>query len=145
MGLQLVYFFQQEIFNIDVLHAPLVRPRQDIVAHHDDFGIGIVNPIEGIDLLLPFLFIGHGKGRLDVVAFVCQIDHEIYFELRAYFLPCNGMVLLDYAHIDVESPCNEFVIKDIFHNMVFFLLTEVETGIAQTDVREIVFERRVDV
>ncbi len=40
LGLQLVYFFQQEIFNVDVLHAPFVCPRQDIVAHHDDFGIG---------------------------------------------------------------------------------------------------------
>ena len=127
------------------MHAPLVRPRQDIVAHHDDFGIGIVDTIERIDLLLPFLFIGHGKSRLDVVAFVRQIDHEIDFELRACFFSRNNMVVLDHAHIDIESPCREFVIKDIFHDMVFFLLTEVETGIAQTDVREIVFERRVDV
>ena len=49
------------------------------------------------------------------------------------------------SDVHVESPCLELVVNNVLHDMVLFLLAEIEQGIAQAYVREVIFKRRINV
>lgn len=74
------------------------------------------------------------KGRLYVVAPAALICDEINLYALAFAIFCN----INHANVNLITPCNEFIEKDVFHNVGFFLLPEIEAGIAQSDIFEIV-------
>ena len=112
----------------------------------DVFVLGIVDPQERT-LLLSFLFRrAHGKGGLDIIASASGVGDEVDFQLLARHFPVR-LFLPDLHHADVDGKAaiEQFVVDDVLHDVVFILLTEIQPGIAQTDILEIIFERSVDV
>ncbi len=44
------------------------------------------------------------------------------------------------ANIHIKSSNQQLIVNNVFHNMVFFLLSEVKLGIAQPHIREVMFK-----
>ena len=78
-----------------------------------------------------------------MISFVAyEVDLEFFGEIFAVFV--KGAVF-DNPDVYIETPCQKFVVDDVFKQVSLFDLTEIETGIAQSDIGEIVFARGVDV
>lgn len=45
------------------------------------------------------------------------------------------VIVFDNANINGKSTNNQFVVNDVFHNVIFFGLTEVEPCVTQTNIR----------
>ena len=53
--------------------------------------------------------------------------------------------MLNQAHINTEAANTKLIINDIFHNVVFFALSEFKTRIAESDILEIILGRRINI
>jgi len=96
--------------------------------------------------LLSLLYIRYGKGRLDITSPVAVICDKVDFQFATLALSFITFIIIFHnSDIHIESISFEFIVDNILHDMVLFLLAEVELGIAQTDIGEIVFKRSIDV
>ena len=100
---------------------------------------------ERVELLRLLLLRGEVVGDLDIISLTRLIDDEIDFELLAQALA--GAVPAERfhnAHIDMIPANAQLVINDILHDMSRLLLTEVQPGVAQAEVGEIILEIGTD-
>ena len=112
----------------------------------DDFLERVVHLGQRSLLILPFLLVIHAEGRLDIVAFAALVAHKVNLQLGAHLLAV--LVTRDYWHytyIDVEATNQQLVVYDILHQVGLFVLTEIDTGIAQPHVSEVILVWGVDV
>ena len=121
-------------------------PRDDIVFYHDDLLERVVNEPIGADFLKALFFLADREGRLKIVFPASVSGGEIDFEIAFFALP--GRVFVIPFHdpdVDIEPAAAKLVVEDVLHDMVFLGLPEVQAGILQADVCEIVFAGRADV
>ena len=72
----------------------------------------------------------HGKSRLDIVPVASLIHHEINLVLLADAFPINFSLNIYHADIYIITSRSQLIIENILHNMIFFLLTEIQNGIS---------------
>lgn len=137
---------QQKIKHVHDEHAVVVVMRCGGVFRDDDFLEEVARQEERSLFLLFLLRIRHRERRLDVAAFRAFVADEINLELAAGAVPVRIFkILSDDADIDAPSANLEFVEDDVLHRVRLFNLAEIEACIAQAEIGEIIFRRRVDV
>ena len=90
-------------------------------------------------LLFALLAVGYVPGRLDIEAHVALVDDEINFIPLAATLAVDGCEHLYSPDIHRVVASDEFVVDGVLHEMRVFILTEVETRIADAGIDGIVF------
>lgn len=89
---------------------------------------------------------GEVVGNLDIISLTRLIDDEIDFELLAQaFAAAVPAERFHDAYIDMIPANAQLVINDILHDMSRLLLTEIQPGVAQTEVGEVIFEIGTDI
>ena len=121
-------------------------PWDDIVLHHHDLLKGVPHAVEGVYFLRPLFLVRHGQGRLDIIPAAPLVCHKVDLQLCALALFLLILVaVLHHAHIHIELTTQKFIIDDVFHDMIFFLLAEIQSGISQAHIAEIILQRRTDI
>ena len=101
---------------------------------------------ERVKLLRLFLLRGEVVGNLDIISLTRLIDDEIDFELLAQALAAAVPAeRLNDAHIDMLTANAQLIIYDVLHDVSRLLLTEIQPGVAQTEVGEVIFEIGTDI
>ena len=89
-----------------------------------------------------FFFISiHLESRLDIDFFICVIYNEVNLLLH---IRTAGTVGHD-AYINGISPAQKLVVEDVFHHVAGIVLAITQSGIAEADIRVVVFVRLVDI
>lgn len=84
--------------------------------------------------------VGIWEGRLYVVALASLIGYEVDFILFSdRFAVFVGRSVLHNADVDLKSTYSQLIIDYVLHDVAFFLLAEIEHGIAYADIGEIIF------
>ena len=101
---------------------------------------------QGTLFLLHLGLIRNGVSRLDIVAFGAfvanKVNLQLFTDAVALFV---GIILYDDAHIYIEAADFQLIEDDVFHAVGFFQLSEIQTGISQSHVGEVVFYQGVNV
>ena len=127
--------------------AMIVKPRLLVGVSSDyDFAEVVFDVAKGKCFLFPFRAIWDGKCRLDINAFRCLVYNEIDFVTPDFMLAGRGCSVYQYiAHVNRISSHCKLVEDRVFHKVRPFVLSEVETGVAESAICGIVFERGSDV
>ena len=121
-------------------------PWDDIVLHHHDLLKGVPHAVEGVYFLCSLFLVRHGQGRLDIIPAAPLVCHKVDLQLRTLALFLFVLVtVLHHAHIHVELTAQQLIINNVLHNVVFFLLAEIQSGISQAHIAEIILQRRTDI
>lgn len=137
---------EEEVEEGEVEDAVLVVVAGGGVGGDEDFGEGIVDAAEGTQLLLALFGGGESVGGLDVGAGAAEVADEIDLQLLA--LAHTALVAgVDGVDADIhgDAAAAQLVVDEVFHEVRFLKPAEVETGVAQTEVGEIVFGGGADV
>lgn len=137
---------QQEVVHADDQNAVIGVPGSGGVFDNDNLLKGIVDAEQRIGFLLHFGFVWNGESGLDIVALCALITYEIHFQLL--LLTIAGAIVFagNYqADIHIEISCNQLIEQNIFHGVIFFDLTEVDPGITQAHIAEIILLRGINV
>ena len=105
----------------------------------------IRNSHQRILLLQHFFLIRNGKCRLNIITLIRLIANKIYFRLNSHRFAVFVFTVFNDAYVNVESHYFKFVIDNIFHNMSFFVLTEVKPRVSQADIGVVIFRRSIDI
>lgn len=132
---------EQEFFDSDSDDAFFVAGQAGVAAHHDDFFEGIIGVHEGAFFLFAFCCIWQGESRLQIVSFTSLIGDEVDF----YLFTCPLFALFHNPYVHGKSPGNQLVIDGIFHQVRRFLLAEVQPGVTQSHILEIILQGAADV
>lgn len=137
---------EEEVEEGEVEDAVLVVVAGGGVGGDEDFGESIVDAAEGTQLLFALFGGGESVGGLDVGAGAAEVADEIDLQLLAlaHAALVAGVDGVD-THIHGDAAAAQLVINQIFHEVRFLKLAEVETGVAQAEVGEIVFGGGVDI
>ena len=93
-------------------------------------------------LLVHLFLIRNCEGRLDVVSSATTVTDKIDLKPFAdHFSFFIFFCMFDNAYIYTKSSDEKLVINDIFHDMIFFLLSKIQLCIAKTYVGEIILKR----
>ena len=118
----------------------------NIVVSDDDFAECVADRAQRTGFLFPLGIIGDLIGGLDVIPAMTLIGHEIHFQilpdlasLRIFF------VCADLADIHGKPAAAEFIVNDIFHEMVPFDLPEMQKCVSDPDILEIILRRGVNI
>ena len=127
--------------------AMVVKPRLLVGVSGDyDFAEVVFDVAKGKCFLFPFRMVWDGKCRLDVNAFGCLVHNEIDFITPDFMLAGRSCSVYRYiAHVNRISSHCKLVEDCVFHKVRPFVLSEVETGVAEPAICGIVFERGSDV
>lgn len=127
--------------------AMVVKPRLLVGVSGDyDFAEVVVDVSKGKCFLFPFRMVWDGKCRLDVNAFGCLVHNEIDFITPDFMLAGRSCSVYRYiAYVNRISSHCKLVEDCVFHKVRPFVLSEVETGVAEPAICGIVFERGSDV
>ncbi len=84
--------------------------------------------------------IRHPPCRLDIIALTPLIGNEIHFKRESYrFALIVFCAYRDVPDINEEITIAKFVVYDVLHDVVFFILPEGKDGIPEAQILEIVF------
>ena len=126
--------------------ALVVAMDGNVVAHDDDFLERVADLDERGLFLLAFLIATDVVGRLYIVAAAAEVADEVDFELclssRAVLI---GIGDRHDAYIDVESTNAQLIVDNVLHDVRALVLPEVDAGIAQPHVGEVVFAGSVNI
>ena len=127
--------------------AMVVKPRLLVGVSGDyDFAEVVFDVAKGKCFLFPFRMVWDGKCRLDVNAFGCLVHNEIDFITPDFMLAGRSCSVYRYiAYVNRISSHCKLVEDCVFHKVRPFVLSEVETGVAEPAICGIVFERGSDV
>ena len=120
-------------------------PGMDIVLYDDDFFERVVNVEKRIFFLVEFFFVGNGKSRLNIISSAAFVADKIHLRLFQSLFSVDTRAGGDDSDIDVEFADHQFVVDDVFHDMIFFLLAKIQPAVAKPYVGKIIFERGIDV
>ena len=75
-----------------------------------------------------------------------MIRYKVNLILLAYrfAILISGTMFYD-THINLETTNTEFIVYNIFHDMVFLLLSEIKNSVANTNIGKIILSKRVDI
>ena len=91
-------------------------------------------------------FVRHLKRRLYVIALAGLIHHKVYFQMDSLLLAVwSPLTYFDLPDVHLISPYAKLIVDNVFHNVVLFLLTEIDECIADARVFEIVLRQSADV
>lgn len=136
---------EQEVDEPHCDDAFLVGLRANVFLDNDEFFEGIAHFDERTLLLPQFFFRGHFIGRLNVILLAALVGDEVNFKLLQLAFTVDRLLTLHNAYVDRIAAHFQLVEDDVLHNVVFFYLPEIEAGIAQPNVRHVIFERRFKV
>ena len=125
-------------------------PWDYIVLYNDDFFKGIVYTVKGICLLRSFLRIVDMKRRLDIVSLAASVHYKIDFSLNSHFL-CGFLLVfytLEILHntdVNIIPTTDKLIVYDVFHNMCFFNLPEIQSCVPESNIGVIILQRRVKI
>ena len=139
-------FIQQEIVQPHVLDSVFVKPRsRDGFAYNNSLE-RILYGKQRTALLLKLVGIGNSQCGLNIIALVRHVHHKVNFTSVlmsvAVSIPFHDRYDTDIDRIPAQ---NKFVVQDIFHDVGFFFLPEIEMCIPKTNVRTVVFHWEVEV
>ena len=101
---------------------------------------------ERVEFLRLLLLRGEVVGNLDIISLTRLIDDEIDFELLAQALAAAVPAERFHdAHIDMIPANAQLIIYDVLHDVSRLLLTEIQPGVAQAEVGEVIFEIGTDI
>ena len=101
---------------------------------------------ERVEFLRLLLLRGEVVGNLDIISLTRLIDDEIDFELLAQALAAAVPAERFHdAHIDMITANAQLIIYNVLHDVSRLLLTEIQPGVAQTEVGEVIFEIGTDI
>lgn len=130
---------QQEVIHTDNQDAVIGIPGSRSIFDHDDFLEGVIDAEQRVGFLLHFCFVRDGESRLDIIALGTLVAHKVYFQLLADIFACTVFSIdAHQPHIHTKVSCNQFIEQDILHGMVFFDLTEIDPGVSQAYIAEII-------
>ena len=137
---------QQKIINTHNQHPIIIVIRCRCIFRDDDLLKKITSQHQGALLLFHLCLIRNQIGRLDIIALASFIANKINFQLLADSVSLLiGFIQSNNAHIHIEAPYLQFIEDDILHSMSFFQLTEIETGVAQSQISKVIFDRCVNI
>ena len=116
-------------------------PGMDIVLYDDDFFERVVNVEKRIFFLVEFFFVGNGKSRLNIISSAAFVADKIHLRLFQSLFSVDTRAGGDDSDIDVEFADHQFVVDDVFHDMIFFLLAKIQPAVAKPHVGKVIFER----
>ena len=80
------------------------------------------------------------RERVSIIALAPLIGNEIHFKRESYrFALIVFCAYRDVPDIDHEITVAEFIVNDVLHDVVFFILPEGKDGIPEAQILEIVF------
>ena len=88
----------------------------------------------------------HAEGRLDIIAFAALVAYKVNFQLGTLLL--SVLVADDYgdnSDVNVETSNQQLIVDDVFHYVGLFILSEIDAGVAQSHVGEIILGWGVDI
>ena len=103
---------------------------------HQKFHHGIIRQFFWAGILIAIAVFLGSVGILFQLGLV-----ELLLLFHLLFAVFVSRIMLHNAHVHVESARNKLVINNVFHNVIFFLLTEVRSSAAKSHIAEIVFKR----
>ena len=83
-------------------------------------------------LLLHLGLIRNRVSRLDIITLGTFIEDKVDFQLFTDAVALLiGVILYDDAHIHIEAADFQLIQNDVFHDVGFFQVPEIQTGISQ--------------
>ena len=114
--------------------------------YDDNFLERVRDMAERVEFLRLLLLRGEIVGDLDIISLTRLIDDEIDFELLTQALAAAVPAERFHdAYIDMIPANAQLVINDVLHDVSRLLLTEIQPGVAQTEVGEVIFEIGTDI
>ena len=92
-------------------------------------------------LLIHLFLVGDCKGELDIIPTIALIANKVYLQP----FPYNLSFLIPFsvfhnANIYIKTTNKQFVVNDVLHDVVFFLLSEVQLCITQPYICKIILK-----
>ena len=115
------------------------------VVGDDDFGKVVPNVQKRCAFLLALGCVWNAVRRLHVDDLGRGVDNKIDFIFPDFVRPVGMEFLSDDSDIHGIPPPQEFAVNDIFHQMRWFDLSEVEPRVAQTGVGRVIFHGIVQI
>lgn len=135
-------FIEKKIIDSHSNQTIFINTCFDIIFYNDKFFEGIIDFIEGFLFLLDLFRRRHFESRLDIIFMAAFVGDEVNFQLLSFcFSIRSGFLCLYDAHIYPLTSASTFCINNIFHNVIFFLLPEVQSGVAESYIFKIIFRR----
>ncbi len=83
---------------------------------------------------------------MNIISLIATVADKIHLQPPAhYFSILIALGMFHNADIHIKTSNQQFVVYNVLHNMVFFLLSEVKLSIAQSHIREVIFEGGSDI
>ena len=130
----------KELYHRNRCYPAFIAPEADVVRRHNDLLKRVANCTQRTSLLLDLVRIWHPPCGLDIIALAPFIRNEIHLQRKTY-----GFALLvfsadrDVPDINEEITIAKFVVYDVFHDVIFFVLSKGKDGIPKSQILEIVF------
>ena len=105
----------------------------------------ILRIFQGSEFCLHFGRVVHVQGRLNIIFLRASVDDKVNLALFSGLLLFDCLRNLHHADIYRAIPAQQFVIYDVFHDVRFLLLSEVQSGVAEADISAIIFLRIFEV
>lgn len=136
---------EKKVKNAHVVYAIFVVGRLNRMPDNDDFFESISNGHQRRLLLSELFFVCQKICRLNVDAAAALVGNKVHFKLSAQASAVLHASLVDAADIHIVSSQAQFVENGVLHQMGFFHLPELKSGVAQTDIFEVILVWGADV
>ena len=125
-------FVQQEVIDAHNQDSILIVMRCRSVLGDDNTLEEIPGQHQRTLLLLHLGLIRNRVSRLDIITLGTFIEDKVDFQLFTDAVALLiGVILYDDAHIHIEAADFQLIQNDVFHDVGFFQVPEIQTGISQ--------------
>ena len=137
---------QKEILHSHDDKSFIISPRFFAAIYNDNLLERVRDITQRIELLSLFFFRSHVICNLDIVSLVSLIHHKVNLQLLANTLALFILIKdIHDTHINIVATDQQLVINNVLHDMSRLLLSEIQTGISQSQISKVVFQICTDI